>query len=226
MAEALHAMRMHLEQPTEETLSVLRKLLSGIAAVQTDSVHRVWGREIRTILSGDLLMIENALQCLLHPHAASELAYRAARNYTEKYNPSYGTGLIPESVPMMEDIIHFWTSLRLAESEDSSHLPVDMTERAPMAKRRLGSARKARETQIIRMVKVVATGSFEDKYPKIADWVQDGWIEIGHTEGSRSFIRVLDEGGMVWEGKPRYSNVDEALEDAERGIQSWLGENG
>jgi len=56
--------------------------------------------------------------------------------------------------------------------------------------------------------------------------VQDGWIEIGYTEGSSSFIRVLDEGGMVWEGKPRYSNVDEALEDAEKGIQSWLGENG
>ena len=75
------------------------------------------------------------------------------------------------------------------------------------------------------MVKVTAIGSFEDKYPNVANWVQDGWIEIGYTEGTRSFIRVLGEGGIVWEGKTEYLNVDDALEDAEKGIKDWLGEN-
>ena len=48
---------------------------------------------------------------------------------------------------------------------------------------------------------------FEERYPNIAAWVQDGWIEIGHDSNSGSFIRVLDEGGLVWESdKPLYNS--------------------
>jgi len=225
MSEAVQAMQAHLEGPTDQTLSALRKLLPEIAAIQTYSGRQVWGRAIRTIHCWDVLIIEDALQCIIHPHAAGELAYRAARDYTEKYNPRHGTGLIPESVPMLEDIIEFWRSYRSAGPQESSPPPIDASENVRKARKRRGSARRARETQIIRMVKVTAMGSFEDKYPKIADWVQDGLIEIGYTEGSRSFIRVFDEEGMVWEGKSNYSNVDEAFEDAEKGILAWLGEN-
>ena len=64
---------------------------------------------------------------------------------------------------------------------------------------------------------------FEEKYPGIAAWVKSGWIEIGYADGSTSFIRVLDEGGMVWEGKRKYPTMDAALEDAEKGINAWLG---
>ena len=35
-------------------------------------------------------------------------------------------------------------------------------------------------------------------YPTIAWWVMEyGWIEIGHDDMSRSFVRALDEGGLV-----------------------------
>jgi hypothetical protein len=41
----------------------------------------------------------------------------------------------------------------------------------------------------------------EQAYPHIARWVTaHGWIEIGSDGYSRSFVRALDEGGMVWEG--------------------------
>ena len=30
---------------------------------------------------------------------------------------------------------------------------------------------------------------FEERYPNIAAWVQDGWIEIGHDSNSGSFIQ-------------------------------------
>jgi hypothetical protein len=41
----------------------------------------------------------------------------------------------------------------------------------------------------------------EQAYPQIARWVTaHGWIEIGSDGYSRSFVRALDEGGMVWEG--------------------------
>src|SRR5438045_3809237 len=37
-------------------------------------------------------------------------------------------------------------------------------------------------------------------YPHLEAWVyEQGWIEIGTDQYSRSFIRILDSGGMVWE---------------------------
>ncbi len=171
------------------------------------------------------MIIEDALQCILNPHAAPELAYEAAKDYTEKYNPRYGAGLIPESVPMLEDIIQFWKNLIAAETE-SVHAQAQVSGSRKKPKKRGTKSRKAKETQYLRMVKVVATGSFEDKYPKLSSWIENrDWLEIGYTEMSRSFIRVLDEGGMVWERKAEYQTIDDALEDAERGIQRWLGED-
>jgi hypothetical protein len=35
---------------------------------------------------------------------------------------------------------------------------------------------------------------------------------------SPSFVRVLDIGGLVWEGKTRYSTIDEAFQDLEAGL--------
>ena len=46
----------------------------------------------------------------------------------------------------------------------------------------------------------------ETNYPHVARWVQDfGWIEIGQDDFSRSMVRALDIGGLIWEGKPRYA---------------------
>lgn len=52
--------------------------------------------------------METSLECVLDPGASSELGYRLARQYAERYNPRYGTGLLPESSPMVEDIAEFW----------------------------------------------------------------------------------------------------------------------
>ncbi|MDP9476054.1 MAG: hypothetical protein M3R38_10290 [Actinomycetota bacterium] len=70
------------------------------------------------------------------------------------------------------------------------------------------------------------TEPFGERYPSITAWVQDGWIELGRDEYSRSFVRVLDIGGMVWEGEEEYETVDEALSEAEAAISAWLQENG
>lgn len=72
-----------------------------------------------------------------------------------------------------------------------------------------------------------STDQFSDIYPNISDWVLGyGWIEIGQDEYSDSFTRVLNEGGMVWEGKKKYKTMDAALKDLEQGITDWLQENG
>ena len=50
-------------------------------------------------------------------------------------------------------------------------------------------------------------------YPTIARWVMEyGWIEIGQDHMSRSFVRALDEGGLVWEGQEDYATLDDVSE--------------
>jgi SOS-response transcriptional repressor LexA len=61
----------------------------------------------------------------------------------------------------------------------------------------------------------------EEKYPHIARWIMDGLVELGRTDFSRSMARALDEGGIVWEGKSRYTGLDELLRDLDEGIARW-----
>jgi len=65
--------------------------------------------------------------------------------------------------------------------------------------------------------------SVEQTYPQSAQWVTtQGWIEIGETEMSRSFVRALDIGGMVWEGAPGYPSLDEALLALDTALGEWM----
>jgi len=47
-------------------------------------------------------------------------------------------------------------------------------------------------------------------------------VEIGHCSQTRSFIRVLDEGGLIWKGRRSYPSLDAALADAEVGVSRWM----
>ena len=70
------------------------------------------------------------------------------------------------------------------------------------------------------------TSQFQETYPNIAFWVRDhGWIEIGQDDYSQSFVRALDIGGMIWEGKHRYTTLDEALRALEAGLAEWMQQN-
>lgn len=63
-------------------------------------------------------------------------------------------------------------------------------------------------------------------YPHVADWVYGrGWIELGQNEYSRSFVRIFDIGGTLWEGTTRYTSLDALLRDAEAALIR-LEENG
>ena len=69
--------------------------------------------------------------------------------------------------------------------------------------------------------------NFSSIYPNIAAWTKSyGWIEIGQDDDSQSFVRVLDMGGMVWEGKPKYKTVDAALDDLEAALKKIIDEIG
>ena len=64
-----------------------------------------------------------------------------------------------------------------------------------------------------------------NKYPFLWRWVREfGAVEIGHCHQTRSFIRVLDEGGLVWKGRRSYRSLDAALADAEAGVAQCMGD--
>jgi hypothetical protein len=72
--------------------------------------------------------------------------------------------------------------------------------------------------------------AFGVAYLNLAWFVREcGWLELGVETVSgdcTSFIRALDAGGMIREGKPTYPSIDEALQDAEQGVSAFRQENG
>ena len=67
------------------------------------------------------------------------------------------------------------------------------------------------------------TQSTDIIYPTIARWVMEyGWIELGQDHMNQSFVRALDEDGLVWEGQEDYATLDDALRDLEAGLSVWM----
>jgi hypothetical protein len=74
---------------------------------------------------------------------------------------------------------------------------------------------------------VTASDAFATRYPHKAAWVRDGFVEIGRAGwGTPSFVRALDEGGMVWDGAAHYPSIDAALAALDAGIAAFLAEQG
>lgn len=66
--------------------------------------------------------------------------------------------------------------------------------------------------------------NFEKAYPQLDIWVKNrGWIEIGADENSDSWIRILDEGGMVWESEDK--SLNKSLKSAELFLEEYLNDN-
>ena len=67
--------------------------------------------------------------------------------------------------------------------------------------------------------------SLESAYPHVARWVQTyGWIEIGDDECSRSQVRALDIGGMVWESTQVYATPDEIMQALDAALAEFMRE--
>jgi len=112
--EAIRQMQRYIEHPTQEAADLVQACLSDVRAIQNTYRNQAWG-PVRIIHSTEVLLIEYALSCLLQPTASVDWGYHLARQYAERYNSRYGTGLIPESAPMVEDIADFWCQYHLGK---------------------------------------------------------------------------------------------------------------
>ncbi len=113
--EAIRQMQRYIEHPTQEAADLVQAWLSDVRALQNTYRNQAWG-PVRIIHSTEVLLIEYALSCLLRPTASADWGYHLARQYAERYNSRYGTGLIPESAPMVEDMADFWCQYHLGKS--------------------------------------------------------------------------------------------------------------
>ena len=62
-------------------------------------------------------------------------------------------------------------------------------------------------------------GTLAKTYPNVAYRITGrGRIELGEEY----YSRVIDEGGLVWEGREHYDTLEEALAEADAAIGKWL----
>jgi hypothetical protein len=120
VAEAIAGMSSYLEVPNTDNLSVLRDVLFRIAEMQNEYERQEWG-PVRIVYSQDLLVVENALRCVVSRNEAPFWAYHTARQYAERYDPHYGAGLIPTSASMLEDIVRFWTEHQIHQDPSEAN---------------------------------------------------------------------------------------------------------
>lgn len=107
MAEALEEMDAWMDHPTEPRRERLWELFTQMKAEQNEYKNIRWGA-VRIIHDSDLLLVEYAVNCLLHPHEAEYWAYQTARHYAERYDAHHPSGLVPSSAPLVQDIAAFW----------------------------------------------------------------------------------------------------------------------
>jgi hypothetical protein len=96
-----------LDDPNKEQKERLSPLLREMEQEQNEYKRISWGM-VRIVHSMELVVVENTLKSILRDDEAPTWLYQAARDYAEQYDSRYGTGLIPSSAPMMQEIADFW----------------------------------------------------------------------------------------------------------------------
>jgi hypothetical protein len=105
--KAIQAMENYLRSKEPKENEELKKIWRGLRELQSKYENQRWG-PVRILESRETLLVEKALECMITPEQSGFWSYHVARDYTEQYDPRYGTGLLPKSAPMVEDIINFW----------------------------------------------------------------------------------------------------------------------
>ena len=104
---AVKELKPYLIDPTEERKARLASLCREMEAEQNEHAKIGWNM-VRMLKSKDLIVVEEALRSVLKSYEAPIWAYQAAKDYAERYDARHGSGLIPSSAPMVEEIAEFW----------------------------------------------------------------------------------------------------------------------
>lgn len=111
-SDMVRSMTTYMKRRSDKKEELLYDLLSEAKHAQNKYEHQRWGA-VRIVQCWELLIVETALECVLHHWHSSVLGYQVARKYAERYDSRYGSGLIPKSAPMVEEIAEFWGQYHL-----------------------------------------------------------------------------------------------------------------
>ena len=107
IANAIRQLKKHLANDEEDVSEPLWQALRELEESQDEIRDTRWGG-VRTIHCQQALLAEHALRCVAHPRESAHWGYQAARQYAERYDPRFGSGLIPESADAVEEIVAYW----------------------------------------------------------------------------------------------------------------------
>jgi hypothetical protein len=99
-SRAVAAMKRYLASPSEQGAERLFELFEQVFRAQDTYKPGPWGGA-RIITNRPLLVVEDALQGVLSPAELPQWAYRAAREFAERYDARFPDGLVPKSAPMV-----------------------------------------------------------------------------------------------------------------------------
>lgn len=97
----------HLQRTSRRLPERVYQVLQELHESQNEIEHQRWA-DVRIIRCREALLAEYMLRCITQPWASAYWGYRMATFYADRYDPQYGTGLIPESAPAVDDIVRFW----------------------------------------------------------------------------------------------------------------------
>jgi hypothetical protein len=106
-SEGVDRMQQYLVEETLETHVALREQMSALAQAQSIYQNIPYGA-VRIVECWEAMLVETALRCILTPHDSARLGYELVRDYVQRYDSRYGTGLIPASAEPLEEVIGFW----------------------------------------------------------------------------------------------------------------------
>ncbi len=106
---AVRVIRSHLRRPGSVCREALRAAYEDLRDSQSEVEHHRWA-DVRIIHYKEGLLAEYAMECVLRPWESVRTGYRLAALYAERYDPRYGTGLIPASALAVDEITAFWRS--------------------------------------------------------------------------------------------------------------------
>ena len=107
IATAVSCINSYMAAPTRDADLALRAARRELQSAQSETRDTRWAT-VRTIHSRDALVVENAAHCILDPRNSAAWGYRLGCAYAERYDPRHGSGLVPESAPLVREIAEFW----------------------------------------------------------------------------------------------------------------------
>jgi hypothetical protein len=93
--------------PTEERHARLSSLCEEMRSEQKEYMKSGWNVG-RMLKHRDLVLVEECVRSVLSRSEAPFWAYHASKDYVVRFDARYGSGLIPDSAPFVEEIARFW----------------------------------------------------------------------------------------------------------------------